>query len=85
MSNNKVLKKGTVYLYQVFPSDISFYHAFLMNACHDKNTEAIKRLVDFFSTFQPTFINMKEKNFSNTALHIAAQNGYFVNVTNYCK
>ena len=49
-----------------------------MKACHEKDIDAVKRLVEFFSKFNPNFINLKDHS-QNTALHVAAQNGYFVN------
>jgi hypothetical protein len=51
-----------------------------MKSCRDKDLDAVKRLVEFFSKFNPNFINLKEHGSQNTALHVAAQNGYFVNL-----
>ncbi len=53
-----------------------------MRACQEKNLDVIQRLVEFFLNFNPNFINMKEKSTSNTVLHIAAYNGFFVNYNN---
>ena len=78
LSNNKILKKGTTFLYQVFPNSIKFYHDQLMKSCREKDIDAVQRLVEFFSKFNPNFINLKEQNTSFTALHVAAENGYFV-------
>ncbi|RMZ96159.1 serine threonine- phosphatase 6 regulatory ankyrin repeat subunit B-like [Brachionus plicatilis] len=36
LSNNKILKKKMTFLYQVFPSDITFYHNFLLKSCLEK-------------------------------------------------
>ncbi len=83
MSNNKILKYGTEFLYQVFPSDMSFYHSFLIRACNENDLGAVKRLVSFFSVFQPSFINLKEPGSLNSALHIAAYQGFFVNILDF--
>ena len=77
MSNSKILKYGTVFLYQVFPLDLMFYNNLLIRACNDKDINAAKRLVGFFSRFKPEFINLKESLTHNTALHVAAANGFF--------
>ncbi len=71
-----------MFFYQVFPSLISTYHDMMMRACQEKNLDVIQRLVEFFIEFNPNFINMKEKTTSNTALHVAAYNGFFVNYNN---
>lgn len=81
LSNNKILKKDSVFLYQVFPSSLMFYHSFLMSACLDKDMEAIKRLVEFFSGQNSNFIDLREPNSLNTAAHICSSNGYFVRLT----
>ncbi|CAF0764926.1 unnamed protein product [Brachionus calyciflorus] len=77
LSNNKILKKGTIFMYQVFPSSIKFYHNFLIKACVEKELEAVKRLVEFFQVYYPNFIDLKEPSMQNTALHICAAHGYF--------
>lgn len=77
LSNNKVLKKGTVFFYQVFPSTLMFYHKFLIKACKEKDYDAVVHLVEFFKTSYPNFVNMREPGTLNTALHVAASNGYF--------
>jgi hypothetical protein len=78
LSNKKILKKGTVFLYQVFPQNISFYHRFLIKACHENDLETVRRLVEFFATFDLAFVNLRETKSLNSALHIAALNGFFV-------
>ena len=80
LSNNKILKKGTTFLYQVFPDNIAFYHDLLMKSCRERDIDSVQRLIEFFSKFNPSFINLKERSNGNSALHIAAQNGYFVNI-----
>jgi ankyrin repeat protein len=67
-----------MFLYQVFPQSISFYHRFLIKACHENDLETVRRLVEFFATFDLTFINLREPKSLNSALHIAVLNGYFV-------
>lgn len=64
-------------LYQVFPSNVNFYHSFLLKACLEKKIESVQRLIEFFSVYYPDFINLKDKNNQNSALHICASNGYF--------
>jgi len=78
LSNNKILKKGATFLYQVFPNNITFYHDQLMKSCREKDIDGVQRLVDFFSKFNANFINLKEQSTSLSALHVVAQNGYFV-------
>lgn len=65
------------FLYQVFPSDINFYHNFLLKSCLEKKFSSIQRLIEFFSVYYPNFINLKDKNTQNSALHICASHGYF--------
>lgn len=72
-----MLRKETLFFYQVFPSNIAFYHNFLLKAVQDKDFEAVKRMVEFFSKYNSTFINLVEPSTQNTALHLAAETGYF--------
>jgi ankyrin repeat protein len=71
------MKKGTVFLYQVFPNSIMFYHNFLIRACREKDFEAVQHLVEFFTPINPNFINLKESSTLNTAAHYASSLGYF--------
>ena len=64
-------------MYQVFPTSIMFYHNFLIQACREKDFEAVQHLVEFFSSINPEFIDMREGGTLNTALHVASANGYF--------
>lgn len=66
-------------MYQVFPANIKFYHNFLIKACQEKDLDAIQRLIEFFSVYYPNFIDLKDSGMLNSALHIVASNGYFVN------
>jgi ankyrin repeat protein len=77
LSNNKTYKKGSVFLYQVFPSDIMFYHKFLLKAVREKDYEAVFHLIEFFNAMEMNFINLKEAGTLNTALHVAAANGFY--------
>lgn len=74
-SNSKVLKSGTIFFYQVFPTSSQFYHNFLLKAVQDKDYEAVKRMVEFFSKYNPSFINISATGSLNTALHLAAETG----------
>lgn len=76
-SNSKVLRSGTIFCYQVFPSNISFYHNILLKAVQEKDFEAVKRMIDFFGKYNPTFINQADSASQNTALHLAAESGSF--------
>jgi hypothetical protein len=76
LSNNKILKKDTIFLYQVFPASLMFYHSFLMTSCLEKDMDAIRRLVEFFS--DQNFLDLREPVALNTAVHVCASNGYFV-------
>ena len=75
---NKTLKKGTVFLYQIFPSSICYFHDLFMRAIQEKNLDVVQRLLDFYQTAQPQFIDLKERTGAgNSALHVAAKNGFF--------
>lgn len=51
-----------------------------MRACLDKDMDAIRRLVEFFRVQYPRFIDLREPRTLNSALHVCASNGYFVNL-----
>ena len=68
LSNNKILKKGTIFCYQVFPNNITFYHDLLMKSCQEKDIDSCQRLVEFFSKFNPTFINLKDRSSGNSGI-----------------
>ena len=79
-SINKLIKKDSAFLYQVFPSTLRIYHETLISACSTNDLNIVKRLVKFFSTFNTTFINMSQIVTLNTALHVAASHGHFVTI-----
>lgn len=61
----------------MFPTNIAFYHNFLLKAVLEKDFESVKRMIDFFSKFNASFINLIDPVTQNTALHLAAETGYF--------
>jgi hypothetical protein len=78
LSKNKLMRGDCSFLYQVFPSNISFYHKFLMQACEENALDTVQRIITFFIQDNIDFINMREDGTLNTALHVAVGNGFFV-------
>jgi ankyrin repeat protein len=48
-----------------------------MKSVREKDYEAVQHLVEFFSTMDMDFINLRENNTLNSALHAATANGFY--------
>ncbi|XP_067933694.1 uncharacterized protein [Watersipora subatra] len=75
-SRNKVLKSGSVMLYQVFPGNHIAWHKQCLKSIKENEIDTVKNMITFFKT-QLSFINAKETNTGNTALHYACKNGCY--------
>nr|XP_006813042.1 PREDICTED: ankyrin-3-like [Saccoglossus kowalevskii] len=76
-SRNKTLKAGSIFLYQVFPGNTLQWELLYFKAAKMGELDTVQKLVVFFKSKRPTFINAKEKRTGNTALHWAARNGHY--------
>ncbi|CAF0870949.1 unnamed protein product [Rotaria sordida] len=82
-SQNKTLPDKTIFLYQVFPESLKFYHNFLLKACAEGHLDSVVHLVQFLQKLYPNFINLHESNSDNTALHVACKHNN-MNIARYC-
>ncbi|CAF2762566.1 unnamed protein product [Rotaria sp. Silwood2] len=82
-SQNKILPDKAIFLYQVFPESLKFYHNFLLKACAEGHLDSVLHLVQFLQKLYPDFINMHESNSENTALHIACKHNH-MSIARYC-
>ena len=78
-SKNKMLKSGSYLLYQVFPGNHVGWHRQFIKAIKENEVESVKNIVTFFKTNRQ-FINAKEQNTGNTALHHACRGGCYVSL-----
>ena len=76
-SRNKLLKAGSLMLYQVFPGNHINWHRQCIKSIKENEVDTVKNMITFFKT-QPSFINAKETNSGNTALHWACRTGCYV-------
>ncbi|CAF0768923.1 unnamed protein product [Adineta steineri] len=82
-SQNKLLPATTMFLYQVFPDSLKFYHNFLLKACSEGYLDTVEHLLQFLQKLYPDFINMHEQNTLNTALHVACKHNQ-INIARCC-
>ncbi|XP_060080381.1 uncharacterized protein LOC132559772 [Ylistrum balloti] len=75
-SRNKLLKAGTVFLYQVFPGNTTTWQRLFIKSARENEFETVQKMIVFFQS-NPSFINAKEPKTGNTALHWACRNGLF--------
>ncbi|XP_065056315.1 uncharacterized protein LOC135684610 [Rhopilema esculentum] len=73
-SKNKALKKGTKFLYQVFPGNSMQCQRLLYKAAKNGELESVQKLVAFFEKSH-NFVNSRDKKSGNTAMHVACRNG----------
>ncbi|XP_019852908.1 PREDICTED: uncharacterized protein LOC100641129 isoform X2 [Amphimedon queenslandica] len=73
-SRNRVLKKGSKFLYQVFPGTPDQCERLLRKSAKNGNLEMLQKLVSFFKSERGFIENVDECG--NTALHLAARNGH---------
>ncbi|XP_071500405.1 uncharacterized protein [Diadema antillarum] len=76
-SKNKLLKSGSIFLYQVFPGNSLQWEALFFKACKVGEMDTVQKLVVFFQDKKPGFINAKEKKTGNIGLHMAVRNGHY--------
>lgn len=74
-----MLKSGSVMLYQVFPGNHVGWHRQFIKSIKENEVESVKNIITFFKT-QKSFINAKETNSGNTALHYACRHGCYVSL-----
>jgi ankyrin repeat protein len=48
-----------------------------MKSIREKDYEAVQHLIEFFSSMEVDFINLREQGTLNTALHVATANGFY--------
>ncbi|XP_028403348.1 uncharacterized protein LOC114526043 isoform X2 [Dendronephthya gigantea] len=75
-SRNKILKAGTLFLYQIFPGSTLPCQRLLFKATKTAEMDTVQKLISFFQA-DNTFINSKEVGSGNTALHMACRQGHF--------
>ncbi|XP_046854062.1 uncharacterized protein LOC124447210 [Xenia sp. Carnegie-2017] len=75
-SRNKILKAGSLFLYQIFPGSTLPCQRLLFKATKSAEIDTVKKLVTFFQS-DKSFINSKESGSGNTALHLACRHGHF--------
>ncbi|XP_078685031.1 uncharacterized protein LOC144918296 [Branchiostoma floridae x Branchiostoma belcheri] len=81
-SRNKLLKTGSVFLYQVFPCSTLQWQRMMMKAGKEGDDEMMNKLVSFFRVSHPSFINSQEASTGNSVLHVASRAGHF-NIVRY--
>ncbi|XP_035681437.1 uncharacterized protein LOC118419201 [Branchiostoma floridae] len=81
-SRNKLLKTGSVFMYQVFPCSTLQWQRMMMRAGKEGDDEMMNKLVSFFRVSHPSFINSQEANTGNSVLHVASRAGHF-NIVQY--
>ncbi|KAI8781208.1 hypothetical protein BgiBS90_018559 [Biomphalaria glabrata] len=74
LSKNKYLKAGSVFLYQVFPTDLLNWHRIFIKEIKDNEMESISKITDFFK--DSSFLNKNDSKTGHTALHVAAKCGH---------
>lgn len=75
-SRNKMLKAGSLFVYQVFPGTTSQCQRLLFKASKTGELDIVQKLVAFFH-LDKTFVDSKEHSSGNTALHMACRHGHF--------
>lgn len=75
-SRNKILKAGSLFLYQIFPGNTLPGQRLFFKAAKTAELDTMQKLVSFFQSDR-TFIDSKELGSGNTALHIACRQGHF--------
>lgn len=75
-SRNKMLKAGSLFVYQVFPGTTSQCQRLLFKAAKTGELDIVQKLVAFFH-LDKTFVDSKEHSSGNTALHMACRHGHF--------
>nr|XP_054761378.1 uncharacterized protein LOC129267777 [Lytechinus pictus] len=76
-SKNKLLKAGSIFLYQVFPGNYTQWENLFFKACKVGEYDTVYKLIVFFQEKRPSFINAREKKTGNMGLHMAARNGHY--------
>ncbi|XP_030845217.1 uncharacterized protein LOC754486 isoform X2 [Strongylocentrotus purpuratus] len=76
-SKNKLLKAGSIFLYQVFPGNYLQWENLFFKACKVGEYDTVYKLIVFFQEKKPNFINAREKKTGNMGLHMAARNGHY--------
>ncbi|KAK6482400.1 hypothetical protein HHUSO_G15403 [Huso huso] len=76
-SKNKILKKNSTFLYQVFPGSASHWQQLVFKALRSRDYTAVKDMVLFFRTTHNEVINTEDPSTGNTALHLACRSGHF--------
>jgi ankyrin repeat protein len=74
-SRNKILKANTQFLYQVFPGTSSQCRRQLLRAARAGELDTVKKLLLFFKSDE-AFVNGRDTETGNTALHIASRHGH---------
>ena len=71
------MKLGSTFLYQVFPTSLLTWHKVFIKAARENELETVQRMVVFFK-HQPSFINCREPQSGNSALHWTCKLGHYV-------
>ncbi|KAH9518692.1 hypothetical protein Btru_005995 [Bulinus truncatus] len=75
LSKFKYLKAGSVFLYQVFPTNSVNWHRIFIKEIKRNELESVSKIISFFSK-NSSFINNKDSKTGRTALHVAAAYGH---------
>ncbi|XP_015208239.2 uncharacterized protein [Lepisosteus oculatus] len=76
-SKNKILKRNTVLLYQVFPRGVNHWRLVLFKFLKSKDYDAVRNVILFLRKTYPEVINSQDPSNGNAALHLASKNGHF--------
>uniref|UniRef100_W5NHP1 Uncharacterized protein n=1 Tax=Lepisosteus oculatus TaxID=7918 RepID=W5NHP1_LEPOC len=76
-SKNKILKRNTVLLYQVFPRGANHWRLVLFKFLKSKDYDAVRNVILFLRKTYPEVINSQDPSNGNAALHLASKNGHF--------
>lgn len=79
-SRNKMLKAGSLFVYQVFPGTTTQCQRLLFKAAKNGELDVVQKLVAFFH-LDKTFVDSREHSSGNTALHLACRHGHIDIVT----
>ncbi|KAH9518688.1 hypothetical protein Btru_005988 [Bulinus truncatus] len=74
LSRNKYLKAGSVFLYQVFPTNSVNWHRIFIKEIKRNELESVSKIISFSKN--SSFINKKDSKTGRTALHVAAAYGH---------
>ena len=72
LSSNKSLRAGSLFLYQIFPDDMTLSQNLLFKAVKNGELDTVKNLISFFQA-EPSFVSGVHGNAKTTALHLACR------------